>query len=145
MNMTRRIISSKIINKEHNYSSDSFIYKLISNQIFLTIVGLTFLLIIIFPFAKVYTQKKATEKEIEGIRLEIKNFEKKNKDLKQMIEYLQSDQATEEQARLNFNMKKPGEQVVVINRVKNLDKISVDNSQEAKKSNFKKWWDYFFN
>src|SRR5574344_816863 len=104
-----RVLSAGQIKKP-----DNFFYRLFSSQRFLAIIGLIFILLIVFPLAKVYTQKRLVEKEIDDVKAEIANFEKTNQDLRQMIDYLQSDQSLEEQARLNLNMKKPGEKVIGI-------------------------------
>ena len=123
---------------------NSFIYRLVSNQRFLAIIGLLFLLIIVFPLARTYSQRRLIEEEIKGVQSEIAEFEAKNNDLKDVIAYLESDQSLEEQARRNLNMKKPGEQVIVINNIESNIKEINEEKEKSQKNNFKKWWDYFF-
>ena len=123
---------------------NNIFYRLFSNQRFLAIVGLILLLLIVLPLARTYSQKRVIENEISGVQKEISQFEKDNQDLKEMLSYLQSDQSLEAQARLNLNLKKPGETVVVIENqadIKNSDDVTND---EAEISNFKKWFNYFF-
>ena len=93
---------------------DNFFYRLFSSQRFLAIIGLVFLLMIVFPLAKTYTQRKLVENEIDGVKKQINDFESTNQEMRDMITYLQSDQSLEEQARLNLNLKKPGEKGIVI-------------------------------
>ncbi len=123
---------------------NNFFYRLFSSQRFLAILCLGFLIMILFPLAKTYTQKKILEKEIAEVQKEIDSFERDNQEMKEMIEYLQSEQFLEEQARLNLNLKKPGEQVVVINNeARNLE-VKESEQNEVEGGNLAKWWRYFF-
>lgn len=124
--------------------SNNFFYRLISSQRFLAIIGLIFLLLIIFPLARTYTQKRMIENEIDGVKKEISDFEKSNQELRDMITYLQSDQSLEEQARLNLNLKKPGEKVIVIEEPKLASSSDYEKSTTADETNLAKWWRYFF-
>jgi len=134
-----RVLSAGQIPRPNN-----FFYRLFSSQRFLAIVGLVFLLLIVFPLAKTYTQKRLVEKEIEDVKKEISDFENTNKELKDMITYLESDQSLEEQARLNLNLKKPDEKVIVIEAAKNTSTTDEINKTTVSESNFAKWWRYFF-
>jgi len=118
---------------------------LLTGQRFLTIVGLTFLIIIIFPLAQTYSQRRLIEKEIQDVQGQINNYEIQNKQLQDLITYLQSDQSLEAQARLNLNMKKPGEGVIVVeNKKTNAVQVELDSDNKLD-SNLIKWWRYFFN
>jgi len=143
--MARKKIRSQAVPERQLKKPNSFIYKLISNQRFLAIVGLVFLIIIIFPLAKTYSQRRLIEKEIEGIKAEISQFENQNQELKEIISYLESEQSLEEQARLSLNMKKPGEQVIVIEEKDMIAKGEKNKLSFDTRSNFRKWWNYFFN
>ena len=142
--MDKHKIQPRVLSAGQTRKPDNFFYRFFSSQRFLAIVGLVFILLIIFPLAKVYTQKRIVEKEINEVKEEIAVFEKTNQDLRQMIDYLQSDQSLEEQARLNLNMKKPGEQVVVIENLPIATTADEINKNTTSESNFKKWWNYFF-
>jgi len=134
-----RVLASGQIQKPNN-----FFYRFFSSQRFLAIVGLVFLLLIVLPLAQTYTQKRLVEKEINGVKKEISDFESTNQDLKEMISYLQSDQSLEDQARLNLNLKKPGETVIVIETPKGSTTTDDINKTTASETNFTKWWHYFF-
>jgi len=124
---------------------DNFWYRFFSSQRFLAIIGLVFLVVIIFPLARTYNQKRLVEKEIEDVKKQISEYESQNQQLKELAAYLQSDQSLEEQARLNLNMKKPGEAVVVIEDAKNKGADSTVVSLQENVSNLVKWWRYYFN
>lgn len=121
----------------------TFLFRLVANQRFLAIILLTFLVIIIFPLARTYSQRRLVEQEIEDIQKQIGDYEGQNQELQSLLAYLQSDQSLEEQARLNLNLKKPGEAVVVI---KNEPARAGSNEETARldESNLAKWRHYFF-
>ena len=134
----RRINNLKSI---HNHQT-SFLNRFLFNPKFFTIIILIFLLIILLPLIKNYNRRLLVEKEIADIQKKIDEFELKNKEFKEMIDYLQSDQSIEEQARLNMGLKFPGETVFVIKD----DEIINNNSQPIlidNSPNWKKWWRYF--
>ncbi len=144
MMMTRHKLRPRVLNTGQSLQPNNFFYRLVTSQRFLVIIGLSFLILILFPLAKTYSQRKLVEQEINEVKKEISDFESKNQELKEMINYLQSDQSLEEQARLNLNLKKPGETVIVINE-KKIATSTVNTDDEAKDfSNLKKWWYYFF-
>lgn len=124
---------------------DNLWYRFFSSQRFLAIIGLVFLVVIIFPLAKTYTQRRLVEKEIDDVKKQISEYESQNEQLKELAAYLQSEQSLEEQARLNLNMKKPGEAVIMIENVENRA-VAADTSPAAEEiGNLAKWWRYYFN
>lgn len=126
---------------DHHYNS---FYKLVSSQRFLAVIGLVLLVVIVLPLARTYSQRRLVEKEINDVQKEIAQFEKDNQELKEMLGYLQSDQSLESQARINLNLKKPGETVVVIESAADTKNQAAAQKEEDDKSNLKKWFDYFF-
>ncbi|HQO10989.1 MAG TPA: septum formation initiator family protein [bacterium] len=140
--MTKQKMISNL--KASRRRETNFLYRFLVNPRTFAIIALVFLLLIFLPLAKNYSRKRLVEQEIAGIQKEIDDFEAKNRDLKEMIDYLQSDQSLEEQARLNMGLKRPGEIVAVIQEDTAVDAISspvlVDDSP-----NWQKWWRYFAN
>jgi len=143
--MVKQKFHPRILAAEQSSKSSNFFYRLVSSQRFLAIVGLVFLLMIIFPLAKTYSQRRLVEKEVADVQKQIADFESQNEQLREMITYLQSDQSLEEQARLNLNLKKPGEQVLVVEEKKPADSFDSTVETAAAGSNLVKWWKYFFN
>lgn len=132
-----------------NKRRENFILRILYNQKFLALVGLVLIFLISFPLANNVSKRYRINKEIKELGKEISDFESKNKDLKQLITYLESDQFVEEKARLNLGLKKEGEQIVVIKddtaitTDTNLEGGGLGNSQNF--FNPRKWWNYFFN
>jgi cell division protein FtsB len=145
--------------------------RIISNSKFLTFVGLAVIILMSFPIARNISQRHRVDEEIRDLQKEIVMIENKNTELRKLIDYLDSDQYVEEQARLNFGLKKQGEDVIVIDIDGNVNKPNSqdlesgtpDNKQEKRFtepifnipglnkiqtpkpiSNPQRWWRYFF-
>lgn len=132
------------------------ISKIIFGQIFLTILGLLILGFISIPLYKNFSQSYRINKEMKEIETEIANDNKKSENLKNVIEFLKSDQFVEEQARQNMGLKKPGEQVVIIKGMSDTETNTtsadslfsikgLENLKPTKQDFYpSKWRDYFF-
>lgn len=136
-------------------NNKNFFQRLFSSQIFLTIFGLAVLVFLSFPLARNLSQRHKIDKEVAKMREEIGRIEKKNSGLKQLVNYLESDQFAESEARLKLGLKKNGEQVVGIKEeIKSADKAiepqtvfnlpGLENQPLKAENNPLKWWKYFF-
>lgn len=96
------------------YKRKNILSRILFNAKILTFLGLAIIVLISFPIAKNVSQRHSVNKEIRELEKEIKLVENKNTQLQKLINYLSSDQYVEEQARLNFGLKKGGERAVVI-------------------------------
>ncbi|MDD4412659.1 MAG: septum formation initiator family protein [Patescibacteria group bacterium] len=114
---------------------------LVTISLLLIVSGISFLL-----FKRV-SNKKIVDEQIKELEMEIAKAESSNTDLKKMVEYLESDGYLEEQARLNFNLKKEGENVIQLQEPSKNPTSSADVSQNSVNQddpNVKKWIEYFF-
>ncbi|MFA5644238.1 MAG: septum formation initiator family protein [Patescibacteria group bacterium] len=108
------------------------------------ILGLLVLMFV--PYLNKYQKNKDLENEIAKIKEEIDKYENQNEELKEILNYLESDQAVEDRARINLGLQKEGESVLIIRRkieepnVKN--NYVLDSGEEE--GNFKKWLNYIF-
>lgn len=136
----------------------NFIDRILFNQITLSVFGLLIIIAISYPLAKNVSKQYEINKEITELEKEIINLEGKSSGLKSAIGYIESDQFTQEQARLNLNYKKEGEEVVVIKNKdeeinseetsqpnKTIYSIRGLNKEKDKKkiNNPIRWWRYF--
>jgi cell division protein FtsB len=131
-------------------------WKSFYSQFFLTIIGLFLILLICFPLYRHVRQRRIIDNEIAKLRSEIKNFEEKNSKLKELVDYLKSDEFFEEQARLKLGLAKEGEKVFIIkkedqNAQNEAGKNSADyfsagelDGSGTRESNFSRWLRYFF-
>lgn len=119
--------------------------KFLMSQRFLAIVFLLVIVAIFFPLVKSLSQKKIIEREIAEMKRDNEIYRNKNEDLREMIEYLQSDISLEEQARLNLGLKKVNEDVVVVNRQSISQVASASEAMtNSRNINWDKWLNYFF-
>ncbi len=140
-------------------SGKNFITRILFNSKTFALIGLIIIVLISIPLAKRVSQKYKIDREIKDLEAEIADLENKNIDLKELINYLESDQFVEEQARLQFGFKKEGEEVVVIKSEEvgqNQERIEAggsavfgivgsDKNQSAQSiSNPERWRGYFF-
>ncbi len=126
---------------------ENFFHKIIFNNIFLSIIGLIVIVAISIPLAKNVSKQYEINNEVQNLKNEISDIEKKNSSLKDMLVYLESDQFAEEQARINLNYKKAGESLYVItdeNESKNI-KLSLELNENKRINNSIKWLNHFFN
>lgn len=100
-------------------------------------------------------KQRAANSELKELEQEIKNIEERNLELGKLITYLESDQFTEEQARLKMNFRGADEEVVVVHRkdendikaeeVSDIYGVKPGAEDNNKKiSNPARWWRYFF-
>ncbi len=110
-------------------------------------VFLFFLVIIVFVgFIRAYYQNYIIKQEISNLRQEILNLEHKKFASLKMLEYVNSDEFVEKKARTEFNMKRPEEKIVFINRVDNENNLNKQKNKDINYKNLKnaiKWWYYF--
>lgn len=127
----------------------NIIIRLIFNAKVFTLMLLALLVAISIPISKNISKKYVIDQEIIDMESEIMELEASNKNLKKIIDYLESDQFVEEQARLSLGLKKPGEEVVVVDSIGHVagasDQVdSLGGDEEDDDTNLSLWWKYFF-
>ncbi len=114
----------------------------------ITFIGIIIIVSISVPLTKNISQKYKVNDDITNLESEIALIENQNTKLNKMIDYFESDQFTEKQARLNFGLKKKGENVIVIQDAKSKEKKEINNeidvSDHTNYSNTQEWFIYFF-
>lgn len=134
----------RILEPVHTGQPHNPFYRFILSQRFLALIGLIFLLAVIFPLLKTHNQKRLVEQEIADLQTQINQFENQSQQLSELLDYLKSEQSLEDQARLSLNMKKPGEAVVVIENKNIVPAVKIASNSDLTEGNFWKWWRYFF-
>lgn len=140
-----------MINRSYNLSAANrrqvnqpFWYRFLISQRFLVIVFLIITIAISFPVARSVSKKKIIEKEIAEMKAENEAFANRSKELREVIDYLQSDASLEEQARLNLGLKKSNEAVIVVSRQEAQISSTSITETEDRITNWNHWLDYFF-
>jgi len=102
---------------------------------------------------KEYLRQKDLDKEMETLQAEIDKLNLDRSQFLSSIEAYQNDFFLEQEARLKFNMQKPGEKVLVIpaeriNEIGDTSYLLSSSTGEKKENiyikNIRSWWDYFF-
>lgn len=125
-------------------SQEHSLRRFFASRIFL-IIALIVAVFVAFGFARAYFQDYRVRKEIAALEDEVRRLEKKRFESLELLEYVQTGDYVEKQARTQLNLKQPGENVVFI---KDLTTSAERNSGEAERSEVKplnnpqKWWYY---
>ena len=129
----------------NTHEPKNVIERFFSNQKVIAVLALAFLIFLLFPLTKSYSRRLVAEKEIKEMKSRIAKFENDNKELVELLDYLSSPQAAEDQGRMSLNLKKQGEAMVIIDR-KEISELERKILEEESNSNaWKLWWNYFFN
>ncbi len=133
------------------------INKIIISQVVITITGFLILSVMIVSLMdRVVSRENEINKEIKEFQEENRRLEGQRNELKNTIEYLDSEQFTLEHARKNLNLKKINEEVIIIKGGKSYNDgvgKTANNRYEANKEievevinkNLQNWWNFFFN
>ncbi len=78
------------------------------------IVLIAFIILLGFSFFKNLTELKDNRVEQEGLRSDLEGIIQQNQEIQESIEFFETDKALEFEARIRFNLKKAGEEVVVL-------------------------------
>lgn len=140
-----------MINRSYNLSAANrrqvnqpFWYRFFMSQRFLVVVFLLISIAICFPLVRSVSKKRIVEKEIAEMKAENEAYANRSKELREVIDYLQSDASLEEQARLNLGLKKSNEAVVVVSRQTSKSTTTSVSEIEDRTTNWRRWINYFF-
>lgn len=126
---------------------DKFFKRFLSSRIFF-ILGVVIFGFLLFALLNKFFESREIDREIKESEEEIARLETKNSELRELLSYLDTDAFLEQEARLKFNMQKPGESVMVVPEGRrdeqNKKDLAALSAEEKFKSNPAKWWDYFF-
>ncbi len=119
--------------------------KLARSRIFFIFLIPIFLALLIGIFQQFYYRYQV-KKDLNKLGMEIANFNKQKEDLNNLLDYYKNGSNLENEARVRLNLKKEGEEVVII--------LPTATSTESDKvfsrkdienlPNYKQWWYYFF-
>jgi len=135
------------------------IKKILASKITLFVLLLGFIWLSV-QLVNVFYRKYKLNKEIEDLKAQISSSEKSNRQISAMLDYLSSQNFLEKEAREKLNMKREGEEVVIIEPPKesatgtteimtqaeaqNNTGLAPQQEKPREDSNFVKWWKYFF-
>jgi len=116
-----------------------------SSRLFLILLFVVAILVA-FSYARAYYQDYAIRQEIKQLNEEVQNLQRKKLESFELLKYVSSDEYVEEQGRTEFNMKKPGENVIALPEDTGFAKPEIEASfaqeDDVPLNNPKKWWYY---
>lgn len=116
-----------------------------------TFISLMVLVFFVYSLTREIVNRQQINQKIRNLEDEVKTLETKNYETANLLQGWQSDNQLEKEARLKLGLRKPGEQVVIINRdnaptssQKNITPTGGAKNINDKGSNPYLWWKYFF-
>lgn len=129
---------------QQSKQSRSPVGRFFSSRLFL-IVACIVALLVAMSYARAYYQDYAIRQEIKRLESEVQRLEHKKLESFELLKYVSSDAYVEEKGREEFNLKKPGEQVLIIpnegGAARHSDVSTLPETERLK--NPIKWWYYF--
>ncbi|KKS53272.1 MAG: Cell division protein FtsL [Candidatus Magasanikbacteria bacterium GW2011_GWD2_43_18] len=117
-----------------------------SSRLFLILLFVTAVLVAI-SYARAYYQDYAIRQEIKELEQEVQQLQTKKLESFELLKYVSSPDYVEEKARVEFNLKKPGEHVIALPEDSAFhkddgvnDATSIEDLAPLK--NPAKWWYY---
>jgi len=106
---------------------------------------LALIALVFIPYWKNRQKKIELDREISQIKSDIYKYEKTNEELRELLLYLDSDQAIKDRARNSLGLQQEGEKVVVIKKREIEELVPGEKKKEEDElSNFQKWIKYIF-
>ena len=141
--------------RRNNFKKNNLFFSLFSSSRIIAVFGIFLIAMVIYPLVNKINKQTTIDQEIKELAAEIDEVNNKNNELREVINYLESSQFIEKEARLSLDMKKTGENVVIIkdNEKKEEDEKlgsvfsipGLNKEKDVEKiTNPDRWLDYFF-
>lgn len=117
---------------------------------FLFAINLAVAILLVYSFGREYIRNQNIQNDIRVLEEKAASLEARNLEITKLQSTFQSETFIEREARLKLGMKKPGEQVVVVQRpweriAENpVETMEPERVQADQLANPVKWWYYFF-
>ena len=119
-------------------------WTLVTSRLFFVVAGVAIIGIGV-GVGKSVLRRLEVEHEISALKTDISTLQGKNDELGRLINYFQTPEYKEREARLQRGLQKPGEQVVVIPGLGEGATAQTEAlAQAGAQSNWQRWIDYFF-
>lgn len=95
-----------------------------------------------FVTVELYMQKRDVDSEVAKLTAQSTKLSTDNKQLSELIKYMDTPEYKEREAREKLNLKRPGEEVVVLPDSDSSGMVA--GASQDSESNPSKWFSYFF-
>ena len=132
--------------------SSGFGRQILSSKILL-ILSLVILIFFSTNLVKQVINRRDLQKEVSALEEEINRLQGRNQELDSLIGYFESLDFVEKEARTKLNLRKPGEQIIIVEEepaesrlTESVKDVPVDlvSGEIVILTNAEKWWNYFF-
>jgi len=128
-------------------SSSASIRSFFGSKLFL-ITAFVITFVFAYGFARAYYKDYNLRQEVKRLEQDIALLEKKKIESIELLKYVSSSSYVEDAARIELNLKKPGEQVVFLDQVEKEgdilgEQIVSERGARQHTPNPIKWWYYF--
>jgi len=114
---------------------------------FVIVFAIVVLILFMIGTIKEYVKRTKIDKEAEELKKELANLRMDKNNFLQSLDEYKNDFYVEQEAREKFNLKKPGEEMVIIPTpeiIQNNKGQNQSNENIKETNNLKAWWRYFF-
>ncbi|MBI5466549.1 MAG: septum formation initiator family protein [Candidatus Kerfeldbacteria bacterium] len=121
-------------------------WSLVTSRIFFAIAAVM-LTVVGIGVTRSLIRRAEVQKEVTALQQEIRTLEGKNEEFRRFINYYNTPEFREREARLRLGLQKPGEKVVVIPNLSSINSPPAAQAaaeQENKVSNWRLWLEYFW-
>jgi 3-deoxy-D-manno-octulosonic-acid transferase len=95
-------------------------------------------------YARAYYQDYKIRQKIQSLQDQVNQLGYKKLESMDVLKYVTSEAFVEEKARSEFNLKKPGENVLIVKNTAEADKsVGFEPVEKPTLNNPAKWWYYF--
>ncbi len=125
------------------HKNDNILIRFFTSPLFF-ICAFVVSFLFLFVFVRNYIEDYNIRREIASLEKEVSELKTKKLESLEVLEYVMSDDFVEEKARTELNLKKPGEQVLVVKNIEKVEETFVGSLEEEEDlNNIWKWWYYF--
>jgi len=109
-------------------------------------------MVVFFCYASIrdYYNQDDLREDIDKLDQQIDSLKVEQTDLQDTLQYVQSDDFIEIEARTKLNLRKPGEKIIIVSNSEEIagltksEQIGIRSLLEPTESNYQHWWQYFF-
>jgi len=117
---------------------------------FILVIFIVIVFFLVSAIKDYYSQEDLRD-DISTLESQISNLQDEQYDLSETLSQVQGEDFVENEARTKLNLRKPGENIIIVSNDKDIQELNKDKTDsgikdllEQPESNLSLWWKYFF-
>ena len=117
---------------------------------FILVIFIVIVFFLVSAIKDYYSQEDLRD-DISTLESQISNLQDEQYDLSETLSQVQGEDFVENEARTKLNLRKPGENIIIVSNDKDIQEFNkntvdsgIKNLLAEQESNFSLWWKYFF-